>query len=555
MKSLLWCAFRRYRAVGGKTAAANYVTHREMQCCLDLFLTHPLIGLLPFYVILYCTCFCFTHGAPREENSAQTFDTCAQLFLAPLVPTNWTQRSCSLIESAFSLIGCPEDDSKTPHHITVVSAQPPPISSRAVVHLPTTLAPSYCLMPSFAFAPTVQLRVRAAHRTQATPKTCARACASTAPTAGATAGQPTVHTRFSVASLAGDGIGPEVMGVAERALSAAATLHGATVDYERALVGGAALDATNQPLPARTLEICKASDAALLACIGGPRWDGGARDKRPESGLLALRSGLGVFANLRPAAAHAALGGASSLREEALKDVDIMVVRELVGGIYFGKPSGVETKNGERMAYNTMVYTESEIRRIARVAFEVARSRGRRVCSVDKANVLDVSQLWRDVVMETAKEYADVQLSHMYVDNAAMQLVRCPAQFDVILTSNLFGDILSDAAAMVVGSLGMLPSGALGEAGGPALFEPVHGSAPDIAGRDAANPSATVLSAAMMCRYGFGRADIAESLENAVATAINDGFRTADIMDGGCTLVGCSTMGDKILERINKVSQ
>lgn len=387
---------------------------------------------------------------------------------------------------------------------------------------------------------------RHAARSARAPRAQARAASS----AAAGTASAARRTRFSVALLAGDGIGPEISAVAARALEAAGAAHGAHFDFESAAVGGAALDESGVPLPDRTLEMCRASDAALLACIGGPRWDDAPRELRPESGLLALRAGMGVFANLRPAQAHPALVEASPLRGELLQGVDLLVVRELVGGIYFGKPRGARGKAGEREAFNTMVYGEEEVRRIAKVAFEVARTRSGRVCSVDKANVLDVSQLWRDVVIETAREYDDVELSHMYVDNAAMQLVRAPSQFDVILTGNLFGDILSDAAATVVGSLGMLPSAALGEQGKPGLFEPVHGSAPDIAGLDVANPSACVLSAAMMCRYGLERPDIADSLENAVSKALDDGFRTNDIMSEGCSLVGCKAMGDAIISRI-----
>jgi 3-isopropylmalate dehydrogenase len=358
---------------------------------------------------------------------------------------------------------------------------------------------------------------------------------------------PAGMTSFHITTLAGDGIGPEIMAVATTLLERVAELHGFTLAFDPRPVGGAGVDACGEPLPAATLEACRASDAVLLAAIGGPRYDSLPRPQRPESGLLALRSGLGLFANLRPVRIVPALIGASSLREEVIRDVDLLVVRELIGGIYFGQPRGrVVGEDGEERGFNTMTYSSSEVDRIARVAFDLARQRRGTLCSVDKANVLDVSQLWRDRVTAMAAEYPDVELSHLYVDNAAMQLVRDPRQFDVLLTGNLFGDILSDEAAMLTGSIGMLPSASLG-ADGPGLFEPVHGSAPDIAGQDKANPLAMVLSAAMMLRIGLGQEAAATALETAVDRVLAAGYRTGDLMAPGCRLVGCAAMGERLL--------
>jgi 3-isopropylmalate dehydrogenase len=290
----------------------------------------------------------------------------------------------------------------------------------------------------------------------------------------------------------------------------------------------------------------------LLAAIGGYKWDNLPRHQRPETGLLALRAGLDLFANLRPATILPQLVDASSLKREVVEGVDIMVVRELTGGVYFGQPKGIfETETGEKRGVNTMAYTESEIDRIARVAFETARKRQRKLCSVDKANVLDVSQLWRDRVTAIAADYPDVELSHLYVDNAAMQLVRQPKQFDTIVTGNLFGDILSDAAAMLTGSIGMLPSASIG-ASGPGVYEPVHGSAPDIAGRDLANPLAQVLSAAMMLRYGLNQPEAASKIEKAVLQVLDEGYRTGDIMSEGMTAVGCKAMGEALLKALDR---
>jgi len=354
--------------------------------------------------------------------------------------------------------------------------------------------------------------------------------------------------KYQITLLAGDGIGPEIMAVTVKVLEAIAPRFNLEFDFQEALLGGAAIEATGNPLPEETLAICRQSDAVLLAAIGGYKWDNLPRQQRPETGLLGLRSGLKLFANLRPATIFPQLIDASSLKREIVEGVDIMVVRELTGGIYFGQPKGIfTTETGEKRGVNTMAYTESEIDRIAKIGFETARKRRGKLCSVDKANVLDVSQLWRDRVTLMASQYPDVELSHLYVDNAAMQLVRAPKQFDTIVTGNLFGDILSDAAAMLTGSIGMLPSASLGS-DKPGLFEPVHGSAPDIAGQDKANPLAQVLSAAMMLRYGLDQPSAADSLEKAVLAVLDQGYRTGDIMSEGMTLVGCQQMGEILLK-------
>lgn len=351
---------------------------------------------------------------------------------------------------------------------------------------------------------------------------------------------------FRITLLPGDGIGPEIMSVAVAVLKQIGSQHNLDFHFTEALLGGAAIDATGSPLPDETLAACQASDAVLLASIGGYKWDSLPRAQRPETGLLGLRSGLALFANLRPATILPQLLGASSLKPEIVEGVDIMVVRELTGGIYFGQPKGIfELENGEKRGVSTMVYSSSEIDRIGRVAFETARKRQGRLCSVDKANVLEVSQLWRDRITALSPKYPDVELSHLYVDNAAMQLVRAPKQFDTIVTGNLFGDILSDAAAMLTGSIGMLPSASLGESG-PGVFEPVHGSAPDIAGRDQANPLAQVLSAAMMLRYGLNQPAAADQIEQAVLAVLDQGYRTGDIMSPGMKAVGCKEMGQAL---------
>ena len=352
--------------------------------------------------------------------------------------------------------------------------------------------------------------------------------------------------------LPGDGIGPEIMPHVEAVLEAVGDCFGFQYELDHGLLGGCSIDAHGTPLSAETLESARAAQAVLLGAVGGPGWDDLPMDQRPEKGLLGLRAGLGLFANLRPAILFDQLAQASSLKSELVAGLDILIVRELTGGIYFGEPRGVTHDSNEgRRGFNTYVYTEAEIRRIARVAFELAQQRNGRLCSVDKANVLEVTQLWRDVVNEVAPEYPDVELSHMYVDNAGMQLVRAPKQFDVIVTGNMFGDILSDVAAMLTGSLGMLPSASLDE-NSKGLYEPVHGSAPDIAGQDIANPLAAIQSAAMMLRYTFGEGVAADAVEAAVADVLNSGLRTADIHDGSPEnqLVGTRAMGAAVVNAL-----
>ena len=349
-----------------------------------------------------------------------------------------------------------------------------------------------------------------------------------------------------LAVLPGDGIGPEIMAQARKIL---ARLN-LPLEMQEAPVGGAGYEAAGSPLPDATVALAKQADAVLFGAVGDPRFDRLERAKRPEQAILGLRKALGLFANLRPARVHPELAAASSLRPELVAGLDILIVRELTGDIYFGQPKGIRTKGGEREGFDTMLYSESEIRRIARVGFEAARKRAGRLCSVDKANVLETSQLWRDVVIEESKNYGDVELSHMYVDNCAMQLVRSPTQFDVIVTGNLFGDILSDEASMLTGSIGMLPSASL-DADGKGLYEPIHGSAPDIAGRDAANPLATILSAAMMLRYSLGRPEEAARVETAVASVLRAGYRTADIHTPGTRRVGTEEMGDAVAAALN----
>ncbi|MDH5212427.1 MAG: 3-isopropylmalate dehydrogenase [Betaproteobacteria bacterium] len=348
---------------------------------------------------------------------------------------------------------------------------------------------------------------------------------------------------MKIAVLPGDGIGKEIMAQAVRALRRLEL----PLELEDAPVGGAGYEAAGDPLPEATLTLARKADAILFGAIGGPQYDALPRDKRPERGLLRLRKELGLFANLRPAQVFPELAQASSLRPELVAGLDVLIVRELTGDIYFGEPRGITTlANGEREGVNTMRYRESEIRRIARVAFEAARRRGKRLCSVDKANVLETTELWKQVVSEVGKDYADVRLSHMYVDNCAMQLVRNPKQFDVIVTGNLFGDILSDEASMLTGSIGMLPSASMDEKG-KGLYEPIHGSAPDIAGKGLANPLATILSSAMMLRYSLGRKAEADRLEAAVRKVLGQGLRTADIYTDGCRKVGTQEMGDAVV--------
>jgi 3-isopropylmalate dehydrogenase len=350
-----------------------------------------------------------------------------------------------------------------------------------------------------------------------------------------------------IAILPGDGIGPEIVAQAVKVLKHL-KVGGLDVELNEAPVGGTAYDLHGHSLPESTLSLAREADAVLLGAVGGPKWDGMAeRDRRPEAALLGLRAELGLFSNLRPAILYPQLADASTLKPEVVAGLDIMIVRELTGGIYFGQPRGIEaTDNGERRGFNTLVYSESEIERICRSAYSIAQKRNGRVCSVDKANVLEASILWREVANRVAKDYPDIELSHMYVDNAAMQLVKAPKQFDVIVTSNMFGDILSDTAAMLTGSIGMLPSASLA-ADGKGLYEPIHGSAPDIAGQDKANPLATILSVAMMLRYTLSRADLADQIEHAVVGVLDRGYRTADIYTGSGTEVGTEAMGDAVL--------
>lgn len=354
----------------------------------------------------------------------------------------------------------------------------------------------------------------------------------------------------NIVLMPGDGIGPDIADEAKRVLEVLATHHGLDYTLNTVDVGGAAIDKSGDPLPEASLAAAREADAILFGAIGGPQWDTQPRNKRPESGLLRLRSELGLFANLRPAILFPQLAAASALKSELVANLDVLIVRELTGGIYFGKPADkCPNAQGLRAAYNTMRYDESEIARIGRAAFEAARVRNKRLCSVDKANVLHVSQLWRDVMNELAADYPDVQLTHMYVDNAAMQLVRDPNQFDTIVTGNLFGDILSDTAAMLTGSIGMLPSASL-DAHGKGMYEPVHGSAPDIAGTDRANPLAMILSLAMMCRYSLARGDLADRVESAVGHVLDIGLRTADIADSSETVTGTSGMGSAVADML-----
>ncbi|HEX7027086.1 MAG TPA: 3-isopropylmalate dehydrogenase [Gammaproteobacteria bacterium] len=351
-----------------------------------------------------------------------------------------------------------------------------------------------------------------------------------------------------IAVLPGDGIGPEIMAEALKVLDCLSQEYGFKFEAETAPVGGAAYDAEGHPLPESTLKVCRDADAILLGAVGGPQYDKLPREHRPETGLLGLRSTFELFANLRPAILYPELAQASSLKPELVAGLNIMIVRELTGGIYFGKPRGIQTKpDGEREGVNTQRYSESEIERIARVAFDIAMKRNKRLCSVDKANVLEVSELWREVVIGVAKDYPEVELSHLYVDNAAMQLVARPKQFDVIVTGNLFGDILSDIAAMLTGSIGMLPSASLA-ADGKGMYEPVHGSAPDIAGKGIANPLATILSVAMMLRYSFNEGDLADRIEAAVGRVLAQGIRSRDIAGEGQTAASTREMGDAVVQ-------
>ncbi len=347
--------------------------------------------------------------------------------------------------------------------------------------------------------------------------------------------------------LPGDNIGPEIVTEAVKVLETVSNKYGLGIELDYAHLGGAALDAVGEPCPKETLDKARSSDAILLGAVGGPQWDDVERHLRPEKGLLTIRSELDLFGNLRPAIMYPQLAHASSLKPEFVSGLDILIVRELVGGIYFGEPRGIRTlENGEREGYNTYKYSESEIRRIGRMAFEAAMVRDKRLCSVDKSNVLEATVLWKEIITELAADYPEVELSHMYVDNAAMQLVMAPKQFDVIVTGNMFGDILSDTAAMLTGSIGMLPSASLDKDGG-GMYEPCHGSAPDIAGQGVANPLATILSVAMMLRYSLDAVEAADAIEKAVSDVLDQGLRTGDIYTDGMTRVGTVEMGDAVV--------
>lgn len=352
-----------------------------------------------------------------------------------------------------------------------------------------------------------------------------------------------------IAVLQGDGIGPEIIGQAVKVLDKLIE-QGLDAHYEYGLLGGSAYDAHGSPYPEATQTLCRKADAVLLGAVGGPQYDNLERSVRPERGLLAIRKDLNLFANLRPAILYPELANASTLKPEVVSGLDILIVRELTGDIYFGEPRGIRTlENGEKEGYNTMKYSESEIRRIAKVAFEAAQKRGKKLCSVDKANVLETTEFWKQIFTEVAAQYPDVELTHMYVDNAAMQLVKAPKQFDVIATGNIFGDILSDQASMLTGSIGMLPSASLNDTG-KGLYEPSHGSAPDIAGQNKANPLATILSLAMLLRYSLNDEARATQVEQAVQKVLQQGLRTGDIFEQGTTLVSCSAMGDAVIANL-----
>ena len=353
--------------------------------------------------------------------------------------------------------------------------------------------------------------------------------------------------KHNIAVLPGDGIGPEIIAEARRVLQVLQSEHGLAIEMEQADVGGTAYEASGHPLPESTLQVVRQADAILLGSVGGPQWETLDRALRPEQGLLGLRSELALFSNLRPAILYPQLVAASTLKPEVVSGLDIMIVRELTGGIYFGQPRGIRTlDDGQQQGFNTLVYSTAEIERIGRSAFEIARKRSGKLCSVDKANVLEVSELWRQVMTGLAEEYRDVELSHMYVDNAAMQLVREPKQFDVMVTGNMFGDILSDAAAMLTGSIGMLPSASL-DSQGKGMYEPIHGSAPDIAGQGIANPLATILSVSMMLRYSLNEMALADRIDAAVGSVLDAGLRTADITSAGMQTVGTRAMGDAVV--------
>lgn len=354
----------------------------------------------------------------------------------------------------------------------------------------------------------------------------------------------------SILVLPGDGIGPEITEQAVRVLKAVTDGADLTLNFVDGLIGGAAYDAAGHPFPEETKKAAMAADAVLLGAVGGPQYDNLDRPLRPERGLLGIRSAMGLFANLRPAILYPQLADSSSLKPEVVAGLDILIVRELTGGVYFGQPRGIREVGGQREGFNTMHYNEAEIERIGRVAFEAAMQRNKKVCSVDKANVLETSELWREVMIRVARDYPQVELTHMYVDNAAMQLVRWPKQFDVMVTENLFGDILSDQASMLTGSIGMLPSASLNDKG-QGLYEPSHGSAPDIAGQGIANPLATILSAAMLLRYSFGRGDLASKIEAAVSRVLDQGLRTADICTPQDRKVSTADMGNAVVAALD----
>ncbi len=356
-------------------------------------------------------------------------------------------------------------------------------------------------------------------------------------------------TTYNIAVLAGDGIGPEIITEAKKVLTSVEKVYDMKFSYEDALIGGCAYDVTGTPLPDETVKLAKASDAVFLGAVGDWKYDTLPPEVRPERALLGIRKELNLFANLRPAIVWDELVSSSPLKPEIVSGVDIMIIRELTGDVYFGQPKGVEVQNGLRVGFNNMVYDENEVKRIAHIAFQTAQSRGKKLCSVDKANVLDVSRLWREVVIEVSKEYPDVELSHMYIDNAAMQVIRAPKQFDTIVTGNIFGDILSDEASMLSGSLGLLPSASLSD-GKIGMYEPIHGSAPDLRGKDVVNPIATILSAAMMLKYSFKNDCAYDLIEHAVKNVLKQGYRTADIKDGACTLIGTSKMGSLIAQQV-----
>ncbi|MGN0197507.1 MAG: 3-isopropylmalate dehydrogenase [Candidatus Gastranaerophilaceae bacterium] len=354
---------------------------------------------------------------------------------------------------------------------------------------------------------------------------------------------------YNICLLGGDGIGPEVTDEAVKVMNAVGKKYDMKFNFTKALIGGCAYEKYGVPLPDETLEIAKKSDAVLLGAVGDWKYDTLPPSVRPEKALLGIRKGLNLFANLRPATVFDELISSSTLKPEVIRGVDVMIVRELTGDVYFGEPKGVEVKDGKRVGYNNMIYWEDEVRRIAKIAFETAMLRNKKLCSVDKANVLDVSRLWREVILEVAKDYPEVELSHLYVDNAAMQLIRDPKQFDVIVTGNIFGDILSDEASMLTGSLGMLPSASL-SADGPGMFEPIHGSAPDIKNQNIANPIATILSAGMLLKYGLKNSQANDDIENAVKKVLKAGYRTKDIMSEGMKEVGTKEMGDLIAQNL-----